>query len=170
MTFFYIVFLLVVAQRLVELQIAKRNARKIISLGGYEVGQDHYHLFILLHSGFFTALWLEAILNRFELPSWWAVPFAIFVVAQALRVWCIRSLGSFWNTRIFVIPGMELVRKGPYRWLRHPNYVVVCLEIVMLPLLFGCYRTAFVFTCLNLLLLRKRIQVEEQSLSEAVSK
>ncbi|MEB3101501.1 isoprenylcysteine carboxyl methyltransferase family protein [Ferviditalea candida] len=169
--FFFMITGIVVLQRAVELLIAKRNGERIKAQGGYETGADHYKYFVGLHSLFFLGMTAEVLwrnaLGR-TLADWWLLPFGLFVCAQALRVWCMSALGAFWNTRIFVVPGMEPVRKGPYRYFRHPNYLVVTIELAMLPLVFQAYFTASVVTVLNALLLKKRISVEEQALVEAV--
>lgn len=166
-SWFDIIFALVILQRLIELGIAKRNAAYIRALGGYEVGAEHYRWIVLLHASFFASLLLETV-ERGHLNMMPAVlPFAVFLGAQVLRVWCLRSLGRFWNTRIFILPGSDPVRRGPYRFLRHPNYTVVAFELFTLPLAFGALYTALLFSLLNALILRVRIRIEEQSLSEA---
>ncbi|MCI3922309.1 hypothetical protein MO973_18930 [Paenibacillus sp. TRM 82003] len=160
-------FVAVIAQRLAELKLAERNAEHVRRLGGYEVGAAHYPLIVGLHAAFFGSLLTEFAWRRPMLEPWMAYPLAAFIVLQGLRVWCIRSLGPYWNTRIYVVPEAQQVRQGPYRWLRHPNYVVVTLELCVFPLMFGCAATAIAFPLLNLLVLRKRIRVEEQALRSA---
>jgi methyltransferase len=159
-------FAAVIAQRLLELQLANRNTQYMKRVGGYEVGADHYPRIVGLHVAFFIVLLLEFSIRRPELELWMAGPLAVFLLLQAARVWCIRSLGPRWNTRIYIVPGAKLVRRGPYRWLRHPNYVVITLELMIFPLLFGCFLTAAVFPLLNILVLRKRIEVENQALHD----
>lgn len=169
-SWFSIVIVLVIGQRLVELVIANRNGRYVKRIGGYEVGRDHYPYIVALHVFFFAALWAEVQLtgkHAGEPP--YLLPFACFLVAQGLRVWCLLSLGRFWNTRIYVVPGSQVVERGPYRLMRHPNYVVVALELLTLPLSFGAVWTAVVFTVLNAVVLRVRIRVEEQALIEATA-
>jgi len=166
--FFGTVFALVVLQRLIELWIARINSRRIAQVGGYEVGARHYKYFVMLHMGFLTGLAAEVSWRRSEQPVWWWVPFSLFVAAQGLRIWCMQSLGVHWNTRIFVVPDMNPVRRGPYRFLRHPNYMVVTLELLALPLTFGAYVTATIATIVNAVLLRHRIAVEETALSSAI--
>jgi len=163
-TWFYLVFLLVILQRLVELFIAKRNAEHMRSLGGYEVGADHYRYIVLLHVMFFVSLLSEVEVRGLAARTPHLLPFAVFILAQGLRVWCLASLGKFWNTRIFVLPGSRPVVRGPYRFLRHPNYVVVGLELLALPLAFGATVTAVLFTVLNAMILRVRIRTEESAL------
>jgi methyltransferase len=168
-TFFLIVFAFVILQRLLELAVARRNAHYIRALGGYEVGAEHYRWIVLLHVAFLLSLLGEVVeRGRVDQPPY-LVPFALFVIAQALRVWILRSLGKFWNTRIFVLPASNPVRRGPYRFLKHPNYTVVALELFTLPLAFGAPVTAVVFSLLNIAVLRVRIRTEEHALAEVTS-
>ncbi|PWK13377.1 isoprenylcysteine carboxyl methyltransferase family protein [Tumebacillus permanentifrigoris] len=168
-TFFEIVFALVIAQRLLELLIARRNAHYLRAIGGYEVGGDHYRWIVLLHATFFLSLFGEVVeRGRLDQPPY-LLPFAVFLIAQALRIWILRSLGKFWNTRIFVLPGSEPVRRGPYRFLKHPNYTVVALELFTLPLAFGAPLTAVLFSLLNIAVLRVRIRTEERALAEVTA-
>jgi methyltransferase len=165
-TFFFLsVFVFVVLQRLLELAIARRNARHIRSLGGFEVGGEHYRYIVGLHVLFLLSLLCEAGWKGQELSPWWWVPFSLFIAAQVLRYWCIYSLGRRWNTRIFVLPGTPPVSRGPYRYLRHPNYLVVMTEFVSLPATFSAYTTAVLFSLLNFWLLwRVRIPLEEAAI------
>lgn len=165
--FFWVVLATVLLQRLLELVIARRNAAYIRKRGGYEVGAEHYKYIVALHAVFFLSLLVEVWSAQRPLPPYWYVPFAIFLLAQAGRYWCIRSLGRFWNTRIMILPGAPRVSRGPYRYLRHPNYWIVGIELLTLPLTFAAYLTALVFTIGNLwLLLRVRIPAEEQGLRQ----
>ncbi|GAA4716249.1 isoprenylcysteine carboxyl methyltransferase family protein [Brevibacillus fulvus] len=162
--FFGIVYVAVIIQRLWEVGLAKRNAAYIRAQGGYEVGAGHYRYLVALHVCFFLSLLYES-LQVSRLPQLWWLPFGCFLLAQCGRYWCIASLGRFWNTRIFVLPGASLVNRGPYRFLRHPNYCIVAIELYTLPATFGAYGTAVIFTLLNLwLLLRVRIPLEEETL------
>jgi methyltransferase len=157
-------WLAVMGQRLIELLIAHYNSKWIQQQGGYEVGKRHYPLFFLLHTLFFLGIWLEAD----SPPTWWKMPLFIFLVAQLLRIWSIISLGRFWNTRIWVLPNRLAPVRGPYRYLRHPNYLAVIIEFLTLPLLYQAYVTATLFSVLNVFLLLKiRIPVEERALQEA---
>ncbi|ASJ54509.1 hypothetical protein BP422_13640 [Brevibacillus formosus] len=168
--FFGFVLAGVVLQRLVELLVAVRNARYIRSKGGYEVGASHYKYIVLLHFLFFLSLIFEVVGrgSSMVLPSWWAIPFSLFLIAQGLRYWCIRSLGKRWNTRIFILPGEAPIKRGPYRFIRHPNYLVVSLELLLLPLTFAAVSTALTFSLLNAwLLLRIRIPLEEASVYDS---
>lgn len=155
-----VVVALVGLQRLLELAISVRNERRLRARGAVEHGARHFPLFILVHGG-----WLLAILTATP-PARWPDPWllGLFVLLQAARIWVLSSLGERWTTRILVLPGAPLVRRGPYRFLRHPNYVVVALEIAILPLAFGLWQIALTFSILNALLLVLRIHVEERAL------
>ena len=154
----------VIAARLGELFLARRKARWLIKQGAYEVGHRHYPVIVALHALFFLSLLLEVTLTgAFREGVWWPAA-TIFLAAQIVRIWVILTLGARWNTRIFVLPGAPLVTRGPYRYIRHPNYAVVIVELAALPLIFHAYFTAIVFTIANLLVLRHRVNVEEQAL------
>jgi methyltransferase len=153
--------LLVALQRLGELLLARRNTRRLLARGGREEGRAHYPLFILLHGGWLLAVFLLA--NPLRQPDW-AFLF-LFLFLQVGRLWVVWSLGEFWTTRIITLPGEPLVRRGPYRFLKHPNYLIVVGEIAALPLAFGLWETALAFSLANLLLLAHRIRVEEAALS-----
>jgi methyltransferase len=156
-----LVVALVALQRLGELLYAARNARALRRRGAVEHGSGHYPLFVALH-----AAWLVAILLAVppETPVAW-LPLAGFCVLQGLRLWVVATLGPYWTTRIFTVPGAPLVRSGPYRLLRHPNYAVVIGEIALLPLAFGAWRIAILFSILNLALLVWRVRIEERALA-----
>lgn len=157
----YIIIALVVLQRLAELVYAERNTKALLARGAVEVGRVHYPLIVLLH-----ATWLIAIVAL--LPQEPSINFfllGVFVVLQALRVWVLATLGPYWTTRIINLPGAPLVRRGPYRLLRHPNYTVVVGEIAVLPLVFGEIWVAAVFTILNALILAWRIRQENAALA-----
>lgn len=156
-----LVVLLVAAQRLGELAYARRNEARLRARGAIETGARHYPLFILLHGGWLVALFLLVPVDRS--PSWPLL--ALFLVLQAGRVWVVATLGPYWTTRILSLPGAPLVRHGPYRWLRHPNYLIVAAEIAVLPLAFGAWTIAIVFSLANALLLRHRIEIEQQALA-----
>lgn len=167
--YFSIFIAFIVTQRLIELQIAKSNAKYIESKGGFEVGASHYRFIVLLHISFFVLLILEVIGLQKVPPSWWIIPFTIFIFAQVLRVWCMTTLGRFWNTRIYILPGSEPVVKGPYKYLRHPNYVVVAIELLTIPLIFNAYITAIIISLLNAAVLNVRIRTEEQALKHVTA-
>ncbi|KOS66910.1 isoprenylcysteine carboxyl methyltransferase [Lysinibacillus contaminans] len=168
MLFFIIVFL-VIAQRITEVFIAKRNEKWMLLQGAYEVGASHYPYMIALHCSFFLFLIVEVLTNNSSLSPLFPLFFILFMAVQALRIWCLRSLGPFWNTKIIILPGSQIVKKGPYVFFRHPNYAVVCLEIVLLPLMFQAYFTAFCFTLLNITMLSVRIPIEEKALRETTN-
>ena len=151
---------LVAIQRLAELALARRNTKRLLAIGGHEVGAAHYPLFILLHASWLIAP-LVAIPWRSE-PNW--ILIGIFIVLQALRVWVIGTLGPYWTTRIITLNDAPLVRRGPYRFARHPNYWIVAAEIAVLPLAFGVWSIALIWSAFNALLLRHRINVEEHAL------
>ncbi|MCU1545053.1 MAG: hypothetical protein JWP30_153 [Homoserinimonas sp.] len=156
-------------ERVVELFISTRNARAAFLRGGVEYGQGHFSSMVTLHIGLLAGCVAEVyFLERPFLP-WVGWPmFVIVVLSQILRYWCIVSLGEQWNTRVIVVPGATLVSRGPYRlsWLRHPNYWVVVMEGMALPLVHSAWITALIFTVLNaVLLLRFRIPVEERALA-----
>ena len=121
---------------------------------------------VALHALWIASTLVEGILRGPEVPALWPVPLALFLLAQALRYWAVFSLGESWNTRILVVPGAKLVRRGPYKYLDHPNYVVVVVEILAFPLIFGAWVTALVFTVLNAALLYVRIREEDRALDE----
>ena len=166
---FYIIIVFVIAQRLTEVFVAKRNEKRMLSQGAYEVGASHYPYMLALHSSFFLFLLVEVMTKTTSLSPLFPLFFMLFVAVQALRIWCLHSLGTFWNTKIIILPGAKVVKKGPYVFFRHPNYAVVCLEILLLPLMFQAYFTAFCFTLLNITMLSVRIPMEEKALREATN-
>ncbi len=149
--------------------IANRNAKWVKSQGGYEAGKDHYKYIVLLHSLFFISLLIEISITNKGFVLWSIIPLIAFLLAQVGRVWALSSLGRFWNTRIMILPGAKVVAKGPYKYLRHPNYAVVVTELACLPLIFQAYWTALIFTLLNAFILSVRIRVEEKALDEATN-
>ncbi|WP_026691248.1 isoprenylcysteine carboxyl methyltransferase family protein [Alteribacter aurantiacus] len=156
---------IVIAQRGIELVVAKSNERYMLSQGAREFGQSHYKWIVMMHVGFFAFLTFEVFAFGKNAASFWVVPFALFLLAQGGRLWALSSLGRFWNTKIIVLPGADLVKRGPYRYLSHPNYVIVALEFIAIPLIFNAYATLIIFTSLNaLLLLKVRIPEEEKAL------
>jgi methyltransferase len=152
----------VVLQRLAELVYARRNERCLRAAGAREVGASHYPLIVAFH-----VIWILAMAVFIPLDATLLWPWlATFVLLQGLRLWTIASLGRFWTTRIVTLSGAPLVRRGPYRLLRHPNYLIVAAEVAVLPLVFGAWRVAMVFTLVNALLLGWRIRVENAALAE----
>ena len=155
------IVLLVALQRLVELIYARRNTQRLLAAGGIEAGSSHYPIFMILHMSWLLALF---VLVPADAPIYWSL-IGLFVALQIGRVWVIASLGGRWTTRVITLPDAPLVRRGPYRWLRHPNYLIVAAEVAVLPLAFGAWEIALVFTALNLPLLAYRIRVEDRALA-----
>lgn len=156
----------VALQRLLELRLARNNLKWALSQGAKEYGREHYPLFFLLHVGWMLG-WLVEGLTRNQPSSIWWLWLAVFVLAQGLRYWAISSLGRYWNTRILIVPGAKKISSGPYRFLSHPNYLAVALELLSLPLMFNAWITAIIATVLNaILLLGIRIPAEERALQE----
>lgn len=158
---------LVALERVLELVISARNARLARTRGGVETGQGHYPVMAVFHAAFLLACALEVVLLRRPFPGavgWLAL--GVVVAAQALRYWAIATLGWRWNTRIVVVPGAVPITGGPYRFVRHPNYVAVIAEMLALPLVHGAWLTALVFSVGNAWLLRVRIRAEEHALGE----
>jgi methyltransferase len=154
----------IVMQRFAELRVAAANRGWAMAAGAKEYGRGHYICFILLHAGWLAGWLVEGFLRN-KYSSIWALWLALFCLAQILRYWCISSLGRCWNTRILVIPDMQPVRRGPYRFLQHPNYLAVALELACVPLIFNAWITAIVAGLMNaLLLLFIRIPAEEAAL------
>lgn len=156
-------------ERLAELVVSARNARWSFARGGVESGRGHFPAMVALHTGLLVACVAEAALADRPFLPWLGWPMLVLVLAsQGLRWWCIATLGPRWNTRVIVVPDLPLVDRGPYRWLRHPNYVAVVVEGFALPLVHTCWVTALAFTVLNaVLLLRFRIPAEERALALA---
>jgi methyltransferase len=157
---------LVGLQRLLELRLSRHHERLLRERGAVERGREHYSLMIALHVLWLVSTLVEGILRSPGLPAWWPIPLALFLLVQPLRYWAIFSLGENWNTRILIVPGARLVGCGPYRYLRHPNYLVVAVEIATFPLIFGAWVTALVFSILNAALLYVRVREENRALTE----
>jgi methyltransferase len=166
-----LVTVLLILQRVSELVLAKRNARRSFERGGIEVGAAHYPVIVVLHVLWFVAFNAEAII-RGDGPvqgAWgaWPIWLVLFVVAQVLRYAAISALGDAWNTRIIIVPGLRRVARGPYRFMPHPNYVAVIMEFISVPLLVNAPLTALGFTVANLfILLRVRIPAEREALAQ----
>ena len=158
--------LLVGLERVAELVVSNRNAAWSLRQGGRETGRGHYPVMVVLHSGFLLAMLLEAWWVRPDVPTplAWSM-LTLVVAAQALRWWCIATLGHRWNTRVIVVPGLAPVARGPYRVLKHPNYVAVVVEGVALPMVHAAWITALGFTIANAVLLAVRIRVEDAALA-----
>ena len=162
----YLTFIgLLVVERLGELALSARNARRVMARGGKELGQRHFRVMTVLHTAFLVSCVAEVLLLPRPFPGalgWTA--FGVALLAQAIRYWAIFTLGDRWNTRIIFLPGAEPVTSGPYRYMRHPNYLAVILELAAVPLIHGAYLTAIVFTLLNAVMLLVRIRAEEAAL------
>ena len=158
----YAIIGFLVFQRLVELGIARRNHRALVARGAIEFGRRHYPALVALHAG-----WLLALLGTIDPQTPVSIPLlAVFVLLECGRVWVVVTLGSRWTTRVMVVPGAKRIRAGPYRFLNHPNYLIVCGEIAVVPLMFGAWPLAVIASVLNLLALRTRIRVENKALAE----
>ncbi|MEU7137097.1 isoprenylcysteine carboxyl methyltransferase family protein [Streptomyces sp. NPDC046261] len=160
----------VAAERGVELVVALRNARWSLARGGVETGRGHYPPMVALHTGLLAGCLLEVVLgDRPFVPALGWPMLGVLLCAQGLRWWCVRALGRRWNTRVIVVPGLPLATGGPYRLLRHPNYVAVVAEGLALPLVHTAWVTAVVFTALNAVLLTVRVRCEETALRTAAA-
>jgi len=159
LVFSIVILALVTLQRLFELWLSNRNTARLLARGAREYGRSHYPLIVAVH-----ALWLASL--------WWLAPgrpadafwLAIYVLLQLARIWVLATLGPRWTTRIIVLPQVPLVRRGPYRFVDHPNYVVVIGEIAVLPLVFGLWQLALIFSLLNGAVLWVRIRAENRAL------
>jgi len=156
----YLILALVTLQRVGELVLAERNTRRLCARGAHEVGRSHYPFVVAVHAAWLAALWLLG-----PGPPIHVVPLVIYVALQLARIWVIASLGDRWTTRIIVLPDEPLVRHGPYRWLDHPNYLIVVAEIAVLPLVFGLPAVAAFFSVVNAIVLWVRIREENEALS-----
>ena len=146
-------------QRLSELPVARRNTARLLAAGAHEVAPGHYTQVVALHAAWLATLWWLAPPHPIQLPF-----LALFFVVQLGRIWTLRTLGTRWTTRIIIVPGEKLVARGPYKYLNHPNYAVVIAELALLPLVFGLWQVALIFTILNALVLTIRIRAENRAL------
>lgn len=158
-------------ERLFELRLSRQNVRAQVDAGGVEYGESHYPVMVALHVGLLVGCVAEVwLLSRPFIP-WLGYPmFTLVIVAAAGRFWVIRTLGNRWTTRVVVVPGLPLVTKGPYRFLDHPNYLIVAIEGFALPLVHTNWITALLFTVANGVLLRERLRVENAALAEATDR
>ncbi len=156
----------VIVQRLLELRRAKHNTEALLKKGAVEFGQDHYPAMVVVHTLWFVGMLVEIIILSRPISPFWYILLLIFLAAQILRYWTIRTLGSRWSTRVLVLPGAKAITGGPFRYVRHPNYIAVTIELLTLPLLYSAYITAIVAGILYGILLRVRIRAEEQGLKE----
>ncbi|MCZ6510113.1 MAG: isoprenylcysteine carboxylmethyltransferase family protein [Alphaproteobacteria bacterium] len=157
----HILVALIVLQRLVELAVARINTRRLLAAGGVEHGAGHYPLMVALHVAWLVCLAVfvpaDAALD--------SLLFLLFLLTQAARVWVIVSLGRYWTTRVIAVPSAPLVARGPYRWLRHPNYLIVVAEIALVPLIAGAWEIAAAFSIANAAMLWHRIRIENAALA-----
>ncbi len=165
MTFFIIFLSIIIIQRISELILSKRNENYLRSRGAVEYDKKGYKYIVLMHNLFFISVITEFVFLERQLNEYWKVLLIIFICTQLLRYWALFSLGKRWNTKILVLPNTEPIRSGLYKHLKHPNYIAVIIEIGVIPLLFSCYYTAVVFSILNLIVLKRRIRIEEKVLN-----
>ena len=151
-------------QRIVELFTAKRNEKIMLSRGAEEYDSSGYKFIRAMHIGFFMSLIAESIFIGRNLNPCWIYFFIIFAAAQFLRYWAIISLGYYWNTKIIVLKTGKIIKKGSYKYFKHPNYAAVTAELAVIPLIFSCYITLIVFSVLNFIVLRRRKRIEEEAL------
>jgi methyltransferase len=161
MTALYIIVGAVALQRLIELSLAAHNTRRLKAEGGVEAGATHYPLFLLLHGSWLLAMLLFT--PHGAQVNLWLL--ALFIMLQCGRIWVIASLGKYWTTRIIIVPGKPLIRSGPYRFMRHPNYLIVMAEIATLPLMVGDIAIAIVWSFANGILLTWRIKTENAAMA-----
>ncbi len=161
MSWLYAIVAAVALQRLAELALSRRNTRRLLARGGVETGAGHYPVLVAVHAGWLGALVLTV---PGDAPAQ-MIPLVLYAALQAVRYWVIRALGENWTTRIITVAGRTPVRHGPYRYMRHPNYAVVAGEIALLPLVFGAWQIALIFTALNGLVLAHRIRIENAALA-----
>jgi len=154
-----VILALATAQRIGELWLSNRNTRRLLANGAREHAPDHYPIIVALHSAWLIALWVFGLRRTID-PFW----LGLFVLIELARIWVLASLGGRWTTRIIVLPDAPLVSRGPYRWINHPNYWVVIAEIAVLPLVFGLWQIALVFSLLNAAILTVRIRAENRAL------
>jgi methyltransferase len=168
-TVYYVVLVVITFERLAELVVSQRHAADSLSHGGIESGRRHFPVMVALHTGLLMGCWLEPLVaHRHFIPALGWPMLAVVVAANALRWWCIATLGSRWTARVIVFPGVPLVKTGPYRWFAHPNYVAVVIEGAALPLAGSAWITAVTFTVLNAALLTVRLRCETRALAVAV--
>lgn len=165
MTYFIIFISIVIVQRISELILSKKNENYLKSKGAIEHDRNGFKYIVLMHNLFFISLVLEYFFLQRELNQYWKILLIIFICTQLLRYWAIFTLGKRWNTKILVLPNTEPIRSGVYKYLKHPNYIPVIIEITVIPLLLSCYYTAIVFSILNLIVLKRRIRIEEEALN-----
>ncbi|MGJ7921859.1 isoprenylcysteine carboxyl methyltransferase family protein [Neobacillus sp. LXY-4] len=166
MNLFYGFISIIAIQRLLEVGLAKNNEKWMKAQGAVEFGQDHYRLIVSMHVLFFVGLFVEVTLLNKSLSKLWPFLVMFFLAAQAGRIWTLTTLGRFWNTKIIVLPDANPIQQGPYRFIKHPNYCIVCTELFVIPLMFNAYFTAVIFSLLNLGMMSIRIPIEERALAQ----
>jgi len=167
---FFVYIAVISLERFVELLVSRAHVRRLAARGAVEFGVEHFPIFVVLHAAFPLALAWEVLGGHAHAPHAWPLWLAAWLLAQGLRAWAMASLGAFWNVRVWVVPGVTPVARGPYRWLRHPNYLAVALEFLAGPMMFGAWRTAVVFSVLNAVALAIRIPVEQRALAWAAAR
>lgn len=158
--YFIIFILFLIAQRLTELYVSKKNEKWLLAQGAIEYGREHYPYIVALHTLFIVSLIVEYYVTGGHPISYIAL--SLFILLLAFKYWVLSSLGTYWNTRIYRVPGAIGVKKGPYKIFKHPNYVDVVCEIAIIPLVFHLYYTAIIFSVLNAIMLSVRIRVENK--------
>lgn len=165
---YYLFIVLIGLERLVELAVSRRNANWSFARGGREFGQGHYPVMVAMHSALLLSCMAEvAFAHRPFIPALGWPMVAVVAASTVVRWWCVVTLGKHWNPRLIMVPGAELVRSGPYRWIHHPNYTAVAVEVAALPLVHSAWLTAIVFTIANAAVLRVRITAENLALGYA---
>ena len=165
---YYLFIVLIGLERLVELAVSRRNADWSFARGGREFGQGHYPVMVAMHSALLLSCMAEvAFAHRPFIPALGWPMVAVVAASTVVRWWCVATLGKHWNPRLIIVPGTELVRSGPYRWIHHPNYTAVAVEVAALPLVHSAWLTAIVFTIANAAVLRVRITAENLALGYA---
>ncbi|QKE71920.1 hypothetical protein HPK19_03475 [Arthrobacter citreus] len=163
-----IIFLFIIIQRVVELGIAKNNEKKLKQRGAIEFGQAHYKYFIILHSMFFLSIFIENYFIPYVEMEFFTFLLILFIILQLARVWVISTLGERWNTKIIILPNEKLVKDGLYKYIKHPNYIIVTIELLVIPIMFHAYITTVVFSISNLMLLKVRIREENKALLQSI--
>jgi methyltransferase len=165
---YYPLLVVITFERLAELVVSQRHAAELLRRGGVEYGRRHFPFMVALHTALLVGCWVEPIaLRRAFVPALEYPMIALVVAANALRWWCIATLGPRWTARVIVLPGMPVVKAGPYRWFAHPNYVAVVVEGAALPLAGSAWITACTFTACNAALLTVRLRCETRALAAA---
>ena len=165
---YYALLVVITVERLAELVVSQRHAAELLRRGGVEYGQRHFPVMVALHVALLVGCWVEPIaLHRTFIPALGWSMIAVVLAANALRWWCIATLGLRWSARVIVLPGLSLVNTGPYQWFSHPNYVAVVVEGAALPLAGSAWITAGTFTVLNAALLTVRLRCETRALATA---